>query len=157
MTSPLLPSSTPPPTHLSIGEVVFFKIGTANKSYLKQIFRTNKHLTPKQILKQFTITERIAKDIKHNIFFYVDPNILGYVNSELISCEEANQMKLKFNGLSNGQDYGYSIKLEVLNKNMLSCSKDIFCYSHSLLSISDIVIYEPHELYEEIMNEKGNG
>lgn len=156
MNTSLHPPSTPPPTYLSIGDVVFVKLGTVRPSYLKQMFKTYKHLKPIDILKQFGISDRVAKDIKNNTYFYIDPNVIGYIASEPMTAEAAEQQNLKVNQYGDFM-LGYSIRFEMLNKKMLSANYNTFMFHHSLLSISDIVIYEPHELYEEIMNEKGNG
>lgn len=135
------PSSTPP---LPIGEVVFIKTSTIRKDFLKGASGVYKHMSPKEIMKLFAINDKIAKIIKNNSYFNVDNNMIGYVLSERKKKDESTYESM----------FGYDIKWETLNKNLPISTYKTFTYESSLLAISDIVILDMKELYEEITGEK---
>jgi len=132
--------TTPP---LPIGEVVFIKLTTFKKDFINTALKTYKHMSYKEIMKMFGVSEKVAKIKNKNIYFNIDPNMMGYIVSERKKKEDEY-----------GNMLGYEVKWETLNSKLPLNTGQTFAYESSLLSISDIVILDIDNLYEEMTGEK---
>lgn len=140
MTTPH-PPTTP---ELPLGEVVFIKTSTFKKDLLKTASSVYKHMTPNQIMKLFGTSDKVAKVLKNNCYFNIDTNMIGYISSQRKKNEEEDY----------GNMFGYEVKWETINNKLPISTSKTFAYESSLLAISDIVILDMQELYEEITGEK---